>query len=554
MSVDFRAIFESLPGLCLILAPDHPTYTIVAVSDAYLRATMTTRHGIIGRGLFEVFPDNPDDVGATGARNLAASLRHVLSHREPHTMAVQKYDIRRPTGEFEERHWSPVNSPVFGDDGSIIYIVHRVEDVTEFMLLKRSHLRDIEANQELRGKVETMMVEVYRHEMQAAKEAQARAESDAANAAKDKFLAMLSHELRTPLTPVVMTIEALAHDPDVSQRIRDDLQMVRRNIELETRLIDDLLDLSRVTSGKLQLQVCDCHVHELLRHVLASCAGDITSRRLDVRFETGAENDSVAADSSRLQQVLWNILRNAIKYTPEGGNIRVGTHNTHDGQLRVDLADSGMGIPAQTMPHIFDAFVQSDSPIARRTGGLGLGLAIAKAIMDLHGGQIWATSEGCDRGSCFSVQLPLAPARTPAVTELPRDESGNGHGARILLVEDHADTARVLARLLSHLGHVVRTAHTVTTALRLADAEEFDVLVSDIGLPDATGYELMEQIRAHHNDLVGIAISGYGMESDLAKSRDAGFVEHLVKPVNLPTLQSIIQRVVKGATSLARSS
>lgn len=545
MPVDFRAIFESIPGLYLILTPD-PNYTIVTVSDAYLRATMTTREGIVGRGLFDVFPDNPQDPRATGVKNLAASLQHVLTYREPHTMAVQKYDIRRPSGEFEERHWSPVNSPVLADDGSVAYIVHRVEDVTEFALLKQSHLQRIEVNEQLRQKIETMMAEVYRHELQAAKERQARAEADAANVAKDKFLAVLSHELRTPLTPVVMTVEAMVHDPDIPGRLREDLQMVRRNIELEARLIDDLLDLSRVTSGKLRLDIRLAHVHELLRHVLCSCAADISARHLDVRLEPDAANELVAADAARLQQVFWNVLRNAIKYTPDGGSICIRTQNTEDRQFRVDFIDTGMGIAADTMPKIFNAFVQGDAAVTQRTSGLGLGLAISKAIMEMHGGKIWADSEGSNRGSRFTIQLPLAHSTTDAVAGTPEAARSNGDGAKILLVEDHPDTAAVLARLLSTLGYVVKTAHTVGSALQMAAAEKFDLLLSDIGLPDATGYELMQKIREQHG-LRGIAISGYGMDSDLDKSRQAGFVDHVVKPVNLPHLQSIIQRVLKKA-------
>jgi CheY-like chemotaxis protein len=322
--------------------------------------------------------------------------------------------------------------------------------------------------------------------------------------------------------------------------------MVRRNIELETRLIEDLLDLTRVTSGKLQLHIRPAYVHELLRHVLAACARDISARKLDVRLLPDATNDLVAADASRLQQVFWNVLRNAIKYTPEGGRIRIQTTSTPDGQLRVDIEDSGMGIPAETLPRIFDAFEQGDEAMARRSGGLGLGLAIAKAVMELHGGQIWAESKGAGLGSRFSVQLPLAPVQASVDATAPRGELRKGTGAKVLLVEDHPDTARVLARLLSQFGYTVKSAHTVRTAMNLADAERFDVVVSDIGLPDATGYELMQSVRQRHG-LPGIAISGYGMESDIAKSREAGFADHLVKPINLPHLHAVIQRLVKGA-------
>jgi PAS domain S-box-containing protein len=381
------------------------------------------------------------------------------------------------------------------------------------------------------------------------RERDARADAEAANRAKDKFLAVLSHELRTPLSPVVMTIPAMEIDPDMPFKFHEDLAMVRRNIDLEVKLIDDLLDLSRVTSGKLRLHTQPVRVHELLTHVLRSSANESAGKRLSVRHEFHATNDRLTADPARLQQVFWNLLRNAVKFTPEGGEITLSTRNAdQDGHLLVEVRDSGVGIPPDILPRVFDAFEQGDARMTRQFGGLGLGLAIAKAVVEMHGGTITADSDGRDRGAVFTVRLATVSLDAAAVPRAGGRAPGGRNGSaspRVLLVEDHPDTARTLSRLLQTHGYDVRTASSVASALQLAAAEPFDVVVSDIGLPDATGYELMEQIKARHG-ISGIALSGYGMEDDMKRSRDAGFVDHVVKPVNVQQLETVIGRLLAG--------
>jgi CheY-like chemotaxis protein len=334
-------------------------------------------------------------------------------------------------------------------------------------------------------------------------------------------------------------------DPDLPFKFRDDLAMVRRNIDLEVKLIDDLLDLSRVTSGKLRLQVQPVRVHDLLRHVLQSSAGDVSNKRLNVRAQFEAANDAASGDPARLQQVFWNLLRNAVKFTPEGGDITVRTWNDQgQGRLFVEVRDTGAGITPEALPRIFDAFDQGDTRTTRQFGGLGLGLAIAKAVVDMHGGMIRAQSAGPGKGATFTIRLnTAAPRAEHAPTDAHRPAAPGGEHRRILLVEDHPDTARILARLLQQAGYEVRTAGSAAAALHLAATEPFDVVVSDIGLPDASGYELMEQIRDRHG-LKGIALSGYGMEEDARRSRSAGFIDHVVKPVDLAQLHAILRRVM----------
>ena len=361
-------------------------------------------------------------------------------------------------------------------------------------------------SEELRRLNDALFVSsVRQHEMAELAEQSAAALQDAkeqaecANRAKDRFLAVLSHELRTPLTPVVLTIASTEIDPDLPFKFREGLAMVRRNIDLEVKLIDDLLDLSRITSGKLRLNLQPVHAHELLGHVIRSGVGEASDRGLRVRRELRAETDLLNADGGRLQQVFWNLLRNAVKFTPDGGEITVRTWNAEaDGRLYIEVRDTGVGIEPDVLPRIFDAFEQGELRTTQRFGGLGLGLAIAKAVVEMHGGTITASSEGRSRGAEFTVALktdaarPLEGAHSVAPGGVSKEAATR---LRLLVVEDHPDTVRALAMLLKESGYEVKTATSAASALRLVADEPFDVVVSDIGLPDMTGYELMQQIR-----------------------------------------------------------
>jgi signal transduction histidine kinase len=378
----------------------------------------------------------------------------------------------------------------------------------------------------------------------------ARDQAESANRAKDKFLAVLSHELRTPLTPVMMTITAMDMNPGLPPDIRGDVAMIRRNVELEARLIDDLLDLSCITSGKLRLQFDILDVNELVCHVCKMCQGNMFERGIQLHNDLDENAHAVVGDAGRLQQVLWNLLNNATKFTPEGGHIYVTTENVaptgeegHAGQVRVTVRDTGIGIPPEILPRIFDAFEQGDTRITRQFGGLGLGLSISRLLVEQHRGSIRARTDGPNQGSTFVVELPALiqhPAPSPGKS-VPRDDDAIGP-LRVLVVEDHADTAAVLSKLLTARGHAVRTAVTAADALSLASRHTFDVIVSDLGLPDATGYVLMEQIKGRYG-IKGIAMSGYGMEEDIRKSEQAGFSDHIVKPVSITQLEQSIRRV-----------
>jgi PAS domain S-box-containing protein len=366
--------------------------------------------------------------------------------------------------------------------------------------------------------------------------------AEAASRAKDTFLAVLSHELRTPLTPVLMTAAVRERDPALTEAIQAEMAMIRRNVELETKLIDDLLDLSRITSGKLTLQMELLDLNTAVNQVCDICRSQIQEKGIKLSFDLDTSIGPVNADASRLQQVLWNVVKNAAKFTPEGGRIHVCTAR-RDGRVQVLIQDSGIGVAPELLPKIFDAFEQGDARVTRKFGGLGLGLAISKALVELHGGSIRLESPGVGEGCTVTIELLEA---APQPTDLVVDRSSVQRPEqflRLLIVEDHADTALLLKRLLEGSGFAVETAGTVAEALSVADNAHFDVLISDLGLPDGTGCELMRQVRERH-PLKGIAMSGYGMQEDVRRSREAGFSEHLVKPVDISSLERAILNVV----------
>jgi signal transduction histidine kinase len=367
----------------------------------------------------------------------------------------------------------------------------------------------------------------------------ARAEAERESEAKDCFLAMLSHELRTPLTPVLACVLTLEQEQNVPESMHQSLQLIRRNVELEARLIDDLLDLTRISKGKVQLGFEVVDAHTLLRNALEICQSEIEQKKLELRTELAATKVHLQADPARLQQIFWNLIKNAVKFTPDGGRLSIRTGNNGNGELCVEVEDSGCGIAPEVLPKIFHAFEQAGrTPL----GGLGLGLAISKALVEAHHGSISAESPGRDRGTKFTTTFPICEQNTvPEAADAPRSIAKR-RSVRLLLVEDHEDTNRSLTRMLRRRGYEVFAASDVRSALDIAMSKQFDVLVSDIGLPDGTGHDVLKALRAK-GEVFGIALSGYGMEEDIRRSGEAGFSHHLVKPVDLNKLDSIIQEV-----------
>jgi len=376
-----------------------------------------------------------------------------------------------------------------------------------------------------------------------------RQELIGANAAKDQFLALLSHELRSPLAPVIAMVGELEAEVPDSQSVREALEVVRRNVELEARLIDDLLDVTRISKGKLQLSFETICVHQILQRAYEICRKEIEAKNLDVEFQLRAVHTHVEGDPARLQQVFWNLIKNSVKFTPEKGRITIATLNPVPDKIEARIIDTGIGVEHETIDKIFNAFEQGQADITRRFGGLGLGLTISKALIDAHDGKIHVQSPGKDQGSTFSVELNTVSApvgRDGDGQDQPVDrepkQSVPTH-RRVLLVDDHYDTCIGMKRMLERHGYEITVAHTAEQAVEKVRAEEFDLLISDIGLPDRSGYDLMREVRLN-NDLPGIALSGFGSEQDVNQAREAGFAEHLTKPVSFERLEKTIQSVL----------
>src|SRR5713101_3781891 len=277
----------------------------------------------------------------------------------------------------------------------------------------------------------------------------ARVEAERASEAKDRFLAMLSHELRTPLTPVLASVFMLEREDNIPAIMHESLQLIRRNVELEARLIDDLLDLTRISKGKVQLSFEIVDAHTLLRNALEICQSEIEQKKLELRSEFAATKVYLQADPARLQQIFWNLIKNAVKFTPKGGQIRISTSNDSGDQLRVEIADTGMGIEPEALPKIFDAFEQGGST---QLGGLGLGLAISKALAEIHKGTIIAESAGRSKGAKFTAFFPTSVEKSDEAAPAASLETRQRQSMRILLVEDHEDTNRSLTNLLRRRG------------------------------------------------------------------------------------------------------
>lgn len=369
---------------------------------------------------------------------------------------------------------------------------------------------------------------------------QAKEEAETANIAKDNFLATLSHELRTPLTPVLATLATWETDARLSPAIQSDVQMLKRNVELEARLIDDLLDLTRIVKGKLPLNFELADVHELLSAVVGIYQSEINAKKLKVDLQLDAKEHFARVDTGRLQQVFWNILKNATKFTPEEGRIGIQTSN-EDGSLRVVFTDEGIGMTKEMLGRLFRPFEQGTEDTVRRYGGLGLGMAISKALVEAQHGVITAHSAGPNCGSSFRVTLPVAEARPEAVSPEVTEARKESSALHILLVEDHADTAAALQRALTRGGHEVLVARNVAEATKLVGSHEFDLILCDVGLPDGTGTDFMRHVRGF-SSVPAVALTGFGMDADIKDCLEAGFNLHLTKPLNLQRLNEVIER------------
>jgi PAS domain S-box-containing protein len=388
----------------------------------------------------------------------------------------------------------------------------------------------------------------------------ARDAAERANRAKDEFLAALSHELRTPLNPVLLLASEAANDARLPAGVRADFDTIAKNVALEARLIDDLLDVTRIVHGKLPLEPRAVDAHQVVADALATVRPDLEQKRITLTVQLEADQHTVLGDAVRLQQVFWNVLKNAIKFTADQGRITVRTSRAPaSAELVVAITDTGIGLADGELKGVFEAFQQGEharNGRSHRFGGLGLGLAISRTLVELHAGRIEAQSEGRGRGATFTITLPLLGTEQAAARDggperrsvAPPPSARTGAEPRaILLVEDHDPTRNALAQLLTRRRYEVKSAATATEARELMAGRKFDLLISDIGLPDGSGHDLMREIRLRHPGTPGIALTGYGMERDIAASEASGFAAHLVKPVRVEALDRALAAVTSGA-------
>ncbi|WP_043665802.1 hybrid sensor histidine kinase/response regulator [Streptomyces xylophagus] len=546
---DFRLLFDSSLSPLLILSPD---FTIVEVNRAYLAATRTERT-IVGQRIFDVFPDNPDDPSADGVANLRRSLESVVATGRKDTMALQRYDI--PTGEaggFAERYWSPVNSPVLDADGHVTHIIHRVEDVTDFVHLRRVGREQERAAAEAQMRAEGMEIDLFvrAREIREVNEqlSRANAELDAAGRqlreeqrAKDRFIATLSHELRNPLAAATAAVELLALDlPDAGHPA---LAVLERQLGTLVRMSNDLLDGTRALTGRLELVPERVDV----RSVVEGACADIRSLfgHAERALEVTLPDTPVVVDGDRLRlaQVLTNLLSNALKYTPPGGRTEVRLQG-EDEQVRLTVRDDGIGFEPAQAEDLFGVFTRAAPAGPNTPEGLGLGLAVARTVVELHGGRIAAHSEGPGKGATFTVLLPQADATAPEPVR-PSMPPRSRRQLAILIVEDNTDLAATYRTLLERQGHHVTAVHTGADALTATESDVFDVVLCDLGLPDTDGYTVARTVRARpHGDRPRlIAVTGFSQGTDRSLSRAAGFDAHLAKPLPLTDLLDLLERL-----------
>lgn len=530
---DYRLIFESLPGLYLILFPD---LRIAAVSDSYLKATNTKRDEILGRGIFDVFPDNPSDPNADGVGNLYTSLSFVLKEKIPNTMAVQKYDVRRPESEgggFEEKYWSPMNSPILNEKREVIFIVHRVEEVTEFVQLKNKGKEQNKITEELKNLTVSMETEIYQRAQEIQKnnkelirlnEELTQREREIQEVyqrlfnmdqLKSQFFANVSHELRTPLTLILGPTRTLLKDQGITSTQRTFLETIERNSYTLLKHVNDLLDLSKLESGKMTLQYSNANLSEVIRYIASHFDSITKERNIDFVLMI-PENFPIQMDVSKVERIILNLISNAFKFVPDSGKIYCEL-KTEGTMASIYVADNGPGIPIHLRDQIFEKFRQIEEGDSRSFGGTGLGLAIVKEFVDLHLGSI-GVFDSFLGGALFKVQIPIyapiqiekteqsvkteefVPALMSSINELKRDtietkELTNSHNrSKVLIVEDNAEMRQYIFNTLCD-DFNLSVAVDGKQGLEKAILEKPDIIVTDIMMPVMSGDQMLKELK-----------------------------------------------------------
>ncbi|HEX8652873.1 MAG TPA: response regulator [Pyrinomonadaceae bacterium] len=414
------------------------------------------------------------------------------------------------------------------------YTVRRGVEHRRLMLAEREARTELEhLNRDLERRVEERTAELTRLNQKLAE----------ANRAKDIFLATLSHELRTPLTPVLGWVNLLRTSNMDALMMTQALDAIERNARLQARLIDDLLDISRIVSGKLQLEQEPADLNAVVEAAIETVRSSAAARRITLGFELADEPLIVTGSPVRLQQIVWNLLSNGIKFTEAGGRVHVRVESDSR-EARVIVEDTGIGIAPEFLPQVFDRFRQADGTTTRQHGGLGLGLAIVDALAKLHRGRVLAESNGIGHGARFTFTMPRAePVRQATEVEAYIDTSNLPQP--VLVVEDSPDTLSLLHMLFTKKGCRVMTADSAPQALQLASQETPGIIISDIGLPEMDGYELLARLRSMPGleKVPAIALSGYAMGEDRDRALAAGFIAHVPKPIDPEELFALVQKI-----------
>jgi signal transduction histidine kinase len=561
--LDFRLLFEGSPDVLLVLLPDAPRYTMVAGTEERFRATHTTRD-TLGMGLFELFPDNPDDLAATGTANLRASLDRVLATRAPDTMAVQKYDIRGPDGTFQAKYWSPKNIPVLSPTGEIRYILHRVEDVTE--LVQASEL-----GQELRDRTHQMERDVINRSRELAEAnrnlREANAKLGELDAAKTVFFSNVSHEFRTPLTLILGPVDRAIASPE-GTLAGEDLLSLQRNALRLLRLVNSLLDFSRIEAGGLSMSFAATDLARLTAGLAGAFQSLFDDAGVRLVVDCPPLPEPVYVDTAHWEKVVMNLVSNAFKFTFEGEvAVSLGHHGDH---VELAVRDTGTGIPEEEVSRVFERFHRVEGARGRSFEGSGIGLSLVHELVRLHGGAVRVASE-LGRGTTFTVSIPTGFAHlpqdrvlvTPSVLpeggrivapqvlearqwihpdiepmtshELeqapPLRSSGDGVRARVLVADDNADMRKYVARLLAPHWDVELVPHG-KAALAAALARPPDLVLSDVMMPEMDGVALLAALRgdARTRTVPVILISARAGEEARLAGLETGADDYLVKP------------------------
>ncbi len=539
-----QGLFESLPGLFLVLTPD---LRIVAVSDAFLQATMTMRDGLIDREFFDVFPDNSDDPNSTGAFHLRASFERVLRTSCTDTIAINKYDIRRPDGTFEERYWSPINSPVFGTDQQIEFLIHRVEDVTDFVK-RESH--PVNETEELHARMEMMAAEIFHNSQQLqsanqqlhetnAQLLQAKVNAEAANRAKSTFLSTMSHEIRTPMNAILGYAQLMQRDPSLSAEARTSLGIIGQSGEHLLAIINDILDMARIESGVVTLNPVTFDLFDMLADLESMFRLRAEAKGLEFNAVVDASCErSLEADKGKIRQVLINLLGNAVKFTDVGSislRASISRAGFDDSRLFIAVEDSGAGIAAEEQKKLFRPFAQSESG-RERPGGTGLGLAICRELVRLMGGEIGLSSDA-GRGSTFHFAIPVHCNEPVALPEKRRERRVIGivpgrETLRVLVVDDDANNRGWLSELLKIVGFSVQEAVNGSAAIRMWANWKPHLILMDMRMPVLDGIHATRAIRAlpGGKETVIFALTASAMDENRLAAMESGVTDFLSKP------------------------